>query len=173
MVAVGVLKVDGPACIRIEDQRSVALSSFHERVSRGGLRYELAWCQRARGLRLELGTTSIALDGPLRIEVGSDEHYPGCPTEDLPRSIRERLCGSTVVSSHSTKLARHGVFRSLKDSDPVAVVGLVERDSAAHDGAGWRLRPDGSGALSIWYRRRPRVRGPFGTVTVYAAALCP
>jgi hypothetical protein len=170
-VAVGVLRIDGSQCERLEDERPVAASSFHEGVCHGGLRYELAWCRRAQRLRLEVGATSIDLVGPIRIEVGAEEQYPGSPLCSLPQAVRERVCTSTVVSAAVPLLPNHGVFRSLRDFDPVAVVGVVARVVEPDEREpGWRLRPDASGALTVWCRKRPRLRGALGAPTSYGTA---
>ena len=39
-------------------------------------------------------------------------------------------------------------------------------------GGCWRLRPDETGTVRLWSRRRPRVRGAFGGISAYATALC-
>jgi hypothetical protein len=177
VIVTGVLRVEGSCCPRLEDAAPVAATTFQHKKSRRGP--TVSWCQRAVSLRLVLGEASLAIDGPVRVEVGSEEHYPGCALEKLRGRVTERIFASDMVPARERgDVPQHGVFRSLRHGDEVVVAGMAER--APHGdgpttyraaGGGWRIVPDQSGAVTVCCRRRPVIRGALGVVRVYAAAL--
>ena len=93
--------------------------------------------------------------------------------------LPERLDASVMMEQTGRgQPPRFGVFRSVAPGDQVVVAGIVERvagedgpSSYRTQGGGWQLRPDDSGMLRLWSRRRPRVRGAWGSVRAYAAAI--
>lgn len=169
VVVVGRLHVDGSCCQRLEDAAPVAATSFLRDASKE----TVAWCERARVLWLEVGGSRVELRGPVLVDVGSEEQYPAVHLDRL--EARKRTYAAplyTLVRRRGT--ARHGVFRSLRPGDEVVVIGLVERTAEVgdrHRGAGWELVPDDTGVLVACYRRRPRIRGAFGSLQLWAAAL--
>lgn len=169
VAVVGRLHVDGSCCPRLEDDAPVAASSF----LRDAGTETTAWCARAQALWLEVGGSRVELRGSLLVDVGSEEQYPAVGLDRL--AARKRTYAAPVHTLPQRKgTARHGVFRSLHPGDEVVVIGLVERTAEAGDrqrGAGWQLVPDAAGVLVACYRRRPRIRGAFGSLQLWAAAL--
>jgi hypothetical protein len=177
VMVVGVMKVEGLCCSRFEDATPVAASTFHE--PRGDKEEpSRTWSAQAKNLWVDVGQVRIALDGPVRVEVGSEEHYPGCATDELEGRVVQRIFSGRIVPSRDNVVPLHGVFRSVKPDDQVAVVGRMERGPSVSkkrrkwsEAAVWRLTPDASGAITICYRRRPTVRGALFGVHAWAAAL--
>jgi hypothetical protein len=178
VLVAGVLHVDGSCCARLEDAMPVAATTY-EQPNRPDNEGTIAWCDRARNLRMRVGDVSIALDGPIRVLLGADELYPACPFQRLRGRVAERIHASSMMAQPKPSNApRFGVFRSVGHGDQVVVAGIVEPVADAdgpasyrQPGGGWRLRPDESGTLRLWSRRRPRVRGGLGAIRAYAAAL--
>ena len=184
VMVVGVLGAD-EGCERFEDATVVAATSF-QACRRGPESKEqgMSWCARAPDMWVEVGEVHIAIEGPLRIEVGSEEHYPGSPLRAMPRGVAKRVRAAQAVPGLArVDVPRHGAFRSVRSGDLVVAVGIIEpldAQPAAQPAAGpeaqpapqttWRLRPDDSGAVTLYYRRRPTVRGALGGVHAYAAA---
>lgn len=189
VLVAGKLEVKGSCCARLEDAMPVAATTFERRLFERrmfdqrerevALDRAVVWCDRARHLRVVVGEVSIVVDGPVRVLVGADELYPGCAFEKLRGRVTERVLASEKSSTlESTNMPRHGVFRSVGHGDQVVIAGIVEPvandggpSSYRRPGGGWRLRPDESGTIRLWSRRRPRVRGAFGAISAYAAAL--
>jgi hypothetical protein len=168
VAVVGRLHVDGSCCQRLEDAAPVAATSFLRDMGTG----TAAWCERAGVLWLEVGGSRVELRGPVLVDVGSEEQYPAVSLDRLHASKRTYAAPvHTLPRRRGT--ARHGVFRSLRAGDEVVVIGMVERTAdggARSRGAGWQLVPDPSGVLVACYRRRPRIRGAFGSLQLWAAA---
>lgn len=178
VLVAGTLKVKGSCCARLEDAMPVAATTFEQR-ERETTTGAVLWCDRAKHLRIEVGGISIVVDGPVRVLVGADELYPACRFDKLRGRVSERVFASErQCTSEPTPTPRHGVFRSVGHGDQVVIAGIVE--AVANDdgpssyrtpGGGWRLRPDETGTVRLWSRRRPRVRGAFGAISTYAAAI--
>lgn len=172
VAVVGRLHVDGSCCSRLEDAAPAAASSF-VRKSRGD--ETSAWCERASILWLEVGGSRVELDGAMLVDVGSEEQYPAAPLDRMRSRAAERVSAARRYELGPRKgTPCHGVFRSLRAGDEVVVIGWVDRsgDGGVHrGGTGWRLVPDASGVLVACYRRRPRIRGAFGSLQLWAAAL--
>jgi hypothetical protein len=178
VMVVGIIKVEGRCCSRLEDAAPVAATTFHEpRRGEGEKPRTMTWSSRAVNMWVEVGNVHISLDGPVRVEVGSEEHYPGCATKELEGRVVKRIFAAELVPSRDDVVPLYGVFRSVKPDDQVAVVGRMARGSRRSDrhrkrrGEVWRLTPDASGAITICYRRRPTVRGALFGVHAWAAAL--
>lgn len=179
VLVAGTLKVNGSCVARLEDAMPVAATTFEKRERETSRDRAVVWCDRARHLRVVVGEVSIVVEGPVRVLVGADELYPGCAFEKLRGRVTERVLGSEMSSTReSANVPRHGVFRSVGHGDQVVIAGIVEPvanddgpSSYRRPGGGWRLRPDESGTIRLWSRRRPRVRGAFGAISAYAAAL--
>jgi hypothetical protein len=203
VLVAGVLRVEGSCCPRLEDAMPVAATTFEQ----PGRSYSdrrpadrrpvdrrrsdvpedegpVAWCDRARHLRMQVGDVSIALDGPVRVVLGADELYPACAFQRLRGRVAERILASSKMAAamlaqpKPANVPPFGVFRSVGHGDQVVVAGIVEPVADAdgpasyrQPGGGWRLRPDESGTLRLWSRRRPRVRGGLGAIRAYAAAI--
>lgn len=166
VMVVGRLKVDGECCSRFEDAALVAATTFEQRRDL----HSVTWSTRAKDLWVDVGGERVTIEGPVRVCIGSEEHYPGSPVDE--RKTRERIqAAQTVPSRDKERPPRHGVFRSIKPDDQVVVVGRIEHDPGAEAEARWHVRPDASGAVSIYYRRRPTVRGAFFKLQGWAAAL--
>ncbi|HHH30821.1 MAG TPA: hypothetical protein ENK57_21095 [Polyangiaceae bacterium] len=178
VMVVGVIKVEGLCCSRFEDAIPVAATTFHEPRRGGGQKARtVTWSDRATNMWVEVAKVNVAIEGPVRVEVGSEEHYPGCATKELEARVLERIFSAEIVPSRDDVVPLHGVFRSVKPDDQVAVVGRMERGSKGPRRLGrrrtevWRLTPDASGAITICYRRRPTVRGALFGVHAWAAAM--
>lgn len=177
VMVVGVIKVEGLCCSRFEDAIPVAATTFHEPRRGDGQRARtVTWSDRANNMWVEVGKVHVAIEGPVRVEVGSEEHYPGCSTKELEGRVLKRIFSAEIVPSRDDVVPLHGVFRSVKPDDQVAVVGRMERGSTGkglgrRKGEVWRLTPDASGAITICYRRRPTVRGALFGVHAWAAAM--
>ena len=178
VMVVGVIKVEGLCCSRFEDAIPVAATTFHEPRRGDGQRVRtVTWSDRATNMWVEVGNVHVAIEGPVRVEVGSEEHYPGCSTKELEGRVLKRIFSAEIVPSRDDVVPLHGVFRSVKPDDQVAVVGRMERGTASNERRGrrepqvWRLTPDASGAITICYRRRPTVRGALFGVHAWAAAM--
>ncbi len=172
VMVVGRLKVDGAGCARFEDGAPVAVTHFEgPSVSRRPQPlHNVTRSMRAKDLWVDVGGERVTVQGPVRVHIGSEEHYPASPVDE--RKTRERIeAAPAVPSGHKERPPRHGVFRSVKPDDQVVVVGRIEHDPAAEAGARWHVRPDASGAVSIYYRRRPTVRGAFFKLQGWAAAM--
>jgi hypothetical protein len=174
VMVVGVLGAE-ERCQRFEDAALVAATTF-QASRRGPTLQAQSWCARAPDMWVEVGKVRIAIEGPVRIEVGSEEHYPPSPLRAMPRAVAKRLRAAQAVPSLTrVDVPRHGAFRSVLPGDLVVAVGLIEPMVAAAGAEpaaepSWRLRPDDSGAVTLYYRRRPTVRGALGGVHAYAAA---
>jgi hypothetical protein len=165
VMVVGVLKVEGLCCSRFEDAVPVAATTFQQRRRDGA--QGVTWCNRARRVWVDVGEQRVAIEGPIRVDVGSEEQYPGCPLPELRGRIVQRIFASQMVpSSLSADPPNHGVFRSVRPDDQVVVVGRVVRD-----GGRWVLSPDDTGAVTLCYRRRPTVRGALFKLHAWAAAI--
>ncbi len=179
VLVAGTLKVKGSCCARLEDAMPVAVTTFEQRERDHAPTRAVLWCDRARHLRVEVGGVSIFVDGPVQVVVGADELYPACAYEKLRGRVTERLLASEKTCTVETaNIPRFGVFRSVAHGDQVVIAGIVEPvangdgpSSYRRPGGGWRLRPDDTGVVRLWSRRRPRVRGAFGAVSAYAAAI--
>ena len=167
-MVVGVLGTD-KRCARLEDAAPVAATTFQASRSKSEREGQaMSWCDRVPDMWVEVGKVRIAIEGPARIEVGSEEHYPASPLTTLPESVGERVrAARSVQSITGLDVPRHGAFRSMRAGDLVVLVGIIE---PAPKRDGWLLRPDSSGAVTLYYRRRPTVRGGLGGVPAYAAA---
>ena len=164
VMVVGRLEVEGDGCPRLEDGVPVAVTTY-EPPRADGARRELR-SERARSMWVKVGQVSIALEGPVVIDVGSEEQYPGRAPDGLEPAVQKRLAAAPRGSARARGGPLHGVFRSVKAGDQVAIVGRVERGA----GDTWRLIPDASGALRLCYRRRPTVRDALFAVRDWAAA---
>ncbi len=183
VLVAGVLKVNGSCCARLEDAMPVAATTFEQPRRKTVAEGTVMWCDRARHLHVDVGDVSIVVDGPVRVIVGADELYPACAFEKLRGRVSERLHASERKSADDpSHTPRHGVFRSVGHGDQVVIAGIVEPvanpgrkgagpTSYRRAGGGWRLRPDETGTLRMWSRRRPRVRGAFGAISAYATAI--
>jgi hypothetical protein len=161
VAVVGRLHVDGSCCARLEDAAPVAASSFlHDCAGKTS-----AACVRAATLWLEVGGSRVELIGPVLVDVGSDEQYPASLVDLHGGGVAPFIAAQLLPRRNGTP--RHGVFRSLRPGDEVVVIGLVERQGSAS----WRLVPAPPGVLIACYRRRPRIRGAFGGLQLWAAAL--
>lgn len=168
----GRLHVDGSSCPRLEDGAPVAATTFLERTEGGHTR---GVCARAAVLWLEVAGARIELCGRVVVEVGSEEHYPPGPLGPRRVDVASRvLAAEEVPLGKRRDVPAWGVFRSLRPGDAVMVVGRVEHlREPARGQAGWHLVPDDSGKLTACYQRRPRIRGAFGAMQLWAAALSP
>lgn len=158
----GRLRIEGSACERLEDAAAVAASTYY--LHQEG--HARVWSVRANRLCLEVKGARVRLEGPLLVDVGSEEHFPGAAVQTLGRRVMERVgaAASTVLPARRD-VPPWGVFRSLVDGDEVVVTGWLEPD----DGAA-TLRPADDEPLVASCRRRPIVRGPLGQIAVWAAA---
>lgn len=162
----GRLHVDGSSCPRLEDGAPVAATTFLERTVAGTTH---GVCARAAILWLEVAGARIELCGRVLVEVGSEEHYPAGPLGPARVDIANRVLAAEAVHlGRRRDVPACGVFRSLRAGDAVMVVGRVEH-LAGRRGE-WRLAPDDSGSLAACYQRRPRIRGAFGAMQLWAAA---
>jgi hypothetical protein len=171
VMVVGVLKVEGLCTSRFEDAVPVAVTTFQQ--PRGSERETrtVTWCNRARRVWVDVGDDRVTIEGPIRVDIGSEEHYPGCPLSELRGRILQRIFASQIVpTSADDEVPSNGVFRSIRPDDQVVVVGRIERISQTESEHHWRLRPDDSGAVTLCYRRRPAVRGALFKMTDWAAA---
>ncbi len=188
VLVAGTLKVKGSCCPRLEDAMPVAATTFEQRETEGtyvdgkdvmARESTVLWCDRAQHLRVVVGRVSIEVQGPVRVVLGADELYPECAFDQLRGRVAERVHASERKAfSEVTNMPKHGVFRSVGHGDQVVIAGIVEpvanEDGPASyrsPGGSWRLRPDETGTMRLWSRRRPRVRGTFGAVRAYATAM--
>jgi hypothetical protein len=183
VLVAGTLKVEGSCCQRLEDAMPVAATTFERRARLGASwsprDHTWLWCDRAKSLHVEVGPVRILVEGPVRVILGADELYPACEFDQLRGRVAERVGAlSRTETLEAGGPPTHGVFRSVGHGDAVVIAGIVEavaeRDGPASyrtPGGGWRVRPDESGVVRIWSRRRPRVRGALGALRAYAAAL--
>jgi hypothetical protein len=178
VLVAGTLKVRGSCCQRLEDAMPVAATTFEQR-KREVATEAMLWCDRAKHLRIDVGTASIIVDGPVHVLLGADELYPACAIEQLRGRVTERvLTAERKATTDATNTPRYGVFRSVGHGDQVVVAGIVEPfadgdgpASYRRPGGSWCLRPDETGTIRLWSRRRPRVRGAFGAISAYATAI--
>jgi hypothetical protein len=179
VLVAGTLKVKGSCCARLEDAMPVAVTTFEQREREAAADVAVLWCDRALHLRVEVGEVSIVVDGPVRVLLGADELYPACAFDKLRGRVSQRVLASErQAAPEPTNTPRHGVFRSVGHGDQVVIAGIVEPvanddgpASYRQPGGGWRLRPDETGSVRLWSRRRPRVRGAFGAISAYATAI--
>lgn len=178
VLVAGTLAVKGSCCARLEDAMPVAATTF-EHPDEESAEMTVLWCEQAKRLLVTVGEVSIVVDGPVRVLVGADELYPACAFDKLRGRVTERVRASSRTECREpTAPPRHGVFRSVGHGDQVVIAGIVEPvpsgdgpASYRRPGGSWRLRPDETGTIRLWSRRRPRVRGAFGAVRAYAAAI--
>jgi hypothetical protein len=175
----GILRVEGPMCSRFEDAHPVAVTSYQQPP---GLRAEEAllrtWHERAARIYLEVGDRRVALEGALVVARGSNEWTPGAGLEGLRDRVRDRVYAAEVLARARRRGDdREHVFRSLEPGDEVVVRGIAERKvdadgptSYRHHGGGWRLLPEGDGAIVAHYCGRPDLRAQLGRAPLYAAA---
>ncbi len=178
VLVAGTIKVKGSCCQRLEDAMPVAATTFEQRAEDAVRDHAWVWCNRAKHLHVEVGQVSILVEGPVRVLVGADELYPACNFDKLRGRVAERVRALDKAETLEPIQPKHGVFKSIGHGDQVVVAGIVEpvanQDGPTNyrkPGGGWRLRPDESGVVRLWSRRRPRVRGALGAIRAYAAAI--
>jgi hypothetical protein len=141
---------------------------------------------RAERLILQVGEQRIALEGPIRLAVGSRQWWPGRQLRRVRGALWQRMPAQQVQDhGWDTLGGRLGVFRSVADGDRVLVRGELHklRDESGSHGASYRrgavrfaLRPRaGETELELAALRAPKFAAPLhrllGVPAVLGSAL--
>jgi hypothetical protein len=183
----GTIEVEGEAARRFDDGAEAAAASVAYSPmdsAREPERWITGQNARAKTIWLVVGGDRVELTGPVEVTAGSREVRLGKRLSSMPAEARDRVAAAFTNSKphFSDKLV---LFRSLSAGDRARVSGVLRKEAAAGEAAGyraaavrWTLVPDGAETaptaergLKVAFEGNPIVKGPGAAKIALGAAI--